>query len=100
MRHGWPGVICQRFGTSAAHSATAVNMSDNRAQHADTVVKDWPIRQRSAKGVGERHGWPLWINVTCVECPSCGYTFDADHEDVGRAGYTCGECGHQSEDGA
>lgn len=41
--------------------------------------------------VGERHGWNVWENVTCVECPGCGFTFDQDHEDL-EGGYSCSLC--------
>ena len=43
---------------------------------------------------GDNHGWPIWFNVTCVECPSCGFTMDYDHTDEmgGDGGYTCPNC--------
>lgn len=37
--------------------------------------------------------WNVHQGVTCVECPGCAFTFDADHQDVDRDGYTCPECG-------
>lgn len=36
-----------------------------------------------------RHEWAIERNVTCVVCPDCGFTFDADHEDVDGSGYSC-----------
>ena len=32
-------------------------------------------------------------DVECVVCPGCAFTFDRDHVDVHRDGYTCPECG-------
>lgn len=42
--------------------------------------------------VGELRGWSLWTGVTCVECPSCGFTFDASHADTDGTGYSCPLC--------
>lgn len=37
------------------------------------------------------------VEVVCVVCPGCGFTFDADHtDDNDIGGYSCPECG---EDG-
>lgn len=41
---------------------------------------------------GTRHGWPVWTGVTCVECPGCGFTFGADHENTNGTGYSCPVC--------
>jgi hypothetical protein len=30
--------------------------------------------------------------VTCVVCPDCAFTFDADHVDSDGGGYTCPLC--------
>lgn len=41
----------------------------------------------------ERHGWQVERGVTCVVCPDCAFTFDADHEDDRpEGGYTCPNC--------
>jgi len=51
----------------------------------------------------ELHGWQVWQNQVCVECPSCGFTMGADHTDDmklakdsrppnGDNGYTCPNC--------
>ena len=35
--------------------------------------------------------WAQHENVTVVECPACGFCFDADHEDH-EGGYSCPMC--------
>lgn len=45
-----------------------------------------------------RHGWAIWVNVTCVECPDCGFTMDHDHEDADGSGYTCPNCATAMEE--
>jgi CxxC motif-containing protein len=41
---------------------------------------------------GTMYGWTLWRNVLCVECPGCAFTFDVDHQNTDRSGYTCPQC--------
>lgn len=43
------------------------------------------------KALAERRGWSVVEGVTCVACPDCAFTFDADHEDV-DGGYSCPAC--------
>lgn len=50
------------------------------------------LREARPQPSGERHGWTLWDHVQCVECPGCGFTFDADHEDTEGGGYSCPVC--------
>jgi hypothetical protein len=35
--------------------------------------------------------WEIEEGVRCVVCPTCGFTFDAIHVDVG-GGYSCPQC--------
>jgi hypothetical protein len=44
----------------------------------------------------KRHGWTVWAGVTCVECPSCAFTFDAGHVLTREVGFECPECGRRS----
>jgi predicted SprT family Zn-dependent metalloprotease len=36
--------------------------------------------------------WTTVIGVTCVECPVCAFTFDADHVTVSTGEYDCPVC--------
>jgi hypothetical protein len=36
--------------------------------------------------------WNVERNVTCVVCPTCAFTFDANHQDVASRGYSCPVC--------
>lgn len=35
--------------------------------------------------------WQVTESVTCVSCPECAFTFDADHGEAG-GGYDCPAC--------
>ena len=38
-----------------------------------------------------KHGWQVWYNVVCVECPGCGMLHSAEYELLDGSGYKC-EC--------
>jgi hypothetical protein len=46
----------------------------------------------------QRHGWDIYRGVTCVACPDCAFTFDADHENTDGTGYTCPACVAERDD--
>lgn len=57
----------------------------------DTAVENYPR---------ERHGWQLHRGVTCVECPSCAFTFDAEHTDEPDGeSYSCPNCLYDADHG-
>ena len=39
----------------------------------------------------ESRRWERHEGLTCVECPSCGFRMDEDHEDM-EGGYSCPNC--------
>lgn len=37
--------------------------------------------------------WEIHEGVRCVECPGCGFTFDASHVDADTERFSCPVCG-------
>jgi hypothetical protein len=75
-------------------------MADRREQGSGSAAVRWE------EGAGgqvtrelERHGWPITVGVTCVSCPGCGFTFDAEHTDEPRGDqYSCPTCDASESD--
>lgn len=62
-----------------------------QVREVQRIARCSPVFETSAPR--ELHGWAVECGVTCVVCPGCAFTFDAQHEDdTPDGGYSCPSC--------
>jgi hypothetical protein len=70
-----------------------IHLSDDIDQHGRRIPFVAPAAAPPPWIDAHGHAWERRHGVECVECPDCGFTFAAMHEDGDGSGYSCPNCG-------